>query len=308
MKIVFMGTPDFAVPSLEVLVENGYDVVGVVTVPDKPAGRGLKVSQSAVKQYAESKNLKVLQPEKLKDADFLAELGSLQADLFVVVAFRILPEVVWSMPPKGTFNLHGSLLPDYRGAGPINWAVLNGERETGVTTFFLKQKVDTGDIIDQTAMPIFEDETAGELHDRMMEVGAELVLKTVKAIGAGDATSKPQVLDREPKMAPKIFKPDCRIDWNRSVDELHNFIRGLSPYPTGWTELDGKSLKIFRAAKIRDQHGLDAGTVNTDGKTYIKVAAKDGYLSLKEIQLQGKKRMKVEDFLRGARLENVRMV
>lgn len=308
MKIVFMGTPDFAVPSLEVLVENGYDVVGVVTVPDKPAGRGLKVSQSAVKQYAESKSLKVLQPEKLKDADFLAELGSLEADLFVVVAFRILPEVVWSMPPKGTFNLHGSLLPDYRGAGPINWAVLNGEKETGVTTFFLKQKVDTGDVIDQTAMPIFEDETAGELHDRMMDVGADLVLKTVKAIEAGEATSKPQVLGREPKMAPKIFKPDCRINWGRSVDELHNFIRGLSPYPTAWTEMHGKSLKIFRAAKIRDEHGLDPGTADTDGKTYIRVAAKDGYLSLKEIQLQGKKRMKVEDFLRGARLENVRMV
>lgn len=308
MKIVFMGTPDFAVPSLEILVENGYDVVGVVTVPDKPSGRGLKVSQSAVKQYALSKDLKVLQPEKLKDADFLTELDSLGADLFVVVAFRILPEVVWSMPPKGTFNLHGSLLPDYRGAGPINWAVLNGEAETGVTTFFLKQKVDTGDIIDQTAMPIFEDETAGELHDRMMDVGADLVLKTVKAIEAGNATSKPQVLGREPKMAPKIFKPDCRIDWTRGVDELHNFIRGLSPYPTAWTELDGKSLKIFMAAKIAEEHSLEVGSVDTDGKTYIKVAASNGFLSLKEIQLQGKKRMKVEDFLRGARLENVKMV
>lgn len=303
-----MGTPDFAVPSLEILVENGHEVVGVVTVPDKPSGRGLKVSQSAVKKYALSKELKVLQPEKLKDADFLAELNSLGADLFVVVAFRILPEVVWSMPPKGTFNLHGSLLPDYRGAGPINWAVLNGEAETGVTTFFLKQKVDTGDIIDQTAMPIFENETAGELHDRMMEVGADLVLKTVKAIEAGTATSKPQVLGREPKMAPKIFKPDCRIDWTCGVDELHNFIRGLSPYPTAWTELGDKSLKIFRAAKIAEEHGLEVGSVDTDGKTYIKVAAKGGYLSLKEIQLQGKKRMKVEDFLRGARLEDAKMV
>jgi methionyl-tRNA formyltransferase len=301
MRIVYLGTPDFAVPSLDILVQNGYDVVGVITAPDKPAGRGNQLSQSAVKQYAVSKGLRLLQPEKLKNEEFLTELKSLKADLQIVVAFRMLPEVVWDMPPLGTFNLHGSLLPKYRGAAPINRAIMDGQKETGVTTFFLQHEIDTGNIIFQDTLPIGENETAGELHDRMMVAGAELVLKTVQAIEAGNYPQIPQADIKDAPKAPKIFREDCRIDWNQPVEHIFNHIRGLSPYPTAWTELNGKTFKIYRAEKVLGTPGNSPGQFSSDNKTYIHVAAKDGYLDLKEIQLEGKKRMSTEEFLRGYR-------
>lgn len=305
-----MGTPDFAVASLEILVKNNYNIVGVVTAPDKPAGRGQQLQQSAVKKYALEKGLHILQPEKLKSAEFLEELRALKADLQIVVAFRMLPEAVWSMPPLGTFNLHGSLLPQYRGAAPINWAVINGEKETGVTTFFLKHEIDTGRVIFRERTPIGENETAGEVHDRLMMIGAKLVLKTVKAIESGNYKPTEQdelAKDIELKHAPKIFKEDCRIDWNKTVSEIHNLVRGLSPYPAAWTELlgpDGKahSLKIFRTTKEISSHSHSTGTVLSDGRNYIKIAAADGYLNITDLQLAGKKRMGAAEFLRGFQL------
>jgi methionyl-tRNA formyltransferase len=312
LRIVFMGTPDFAVASLEALVKAGFNIVGVITAPDKPAGRGMKLTESPVKKYAVKKGLKVLQPGKLKDPAFLEELRSLQADLQVVVAFRMLPEAVWNMPPRGTINLHGSLLPQYRGAAPINWAVINGEKETGVTTFKLKHEIDTGDILLQESFPIGDDETAGEVHDRMKDIGAGVLVKTVQGIAQGTLAPVPQTLNtlREEssgqhstlKQAPKIYTDTCNIDWTKSVDEVHNLIRGLSPFPGAFTELGDKTIKIFRSEK---EYAITTkpGHTESNRSTYLKFACKDGYIHLKDVQLEGKKRMPIEDFLRGYRFE-----
>ncbi|MBW4891428.1 methionyl-tRNA formyltransferase [Mucilaginibacter sp. HMF5004] len=305
MKIVFMGTPEFAVASLDALIKVGFDVVGVITAPDKPAGRGQKLSESAVKQYAVANGLNVLQPEKLKNPEFLAELKSLDADLQVVVAFRMLPEVVWNMPPKGTINLHASLLPNYRGAAPINWAIINGELLSGVTTFFLKHDIDTGDVLFSESVPIDSHHTAGDLHDNLMTVGAGLLVKTVKAIESGDYKELPQnsmTADAELKHAPKIFKEDCLINFNQPVEKVYNLIRGLSPYPTAYTFLNDKLLKVFKAEMTETEPGLSPGAFLTDQKTYLKFACPDGFISVTDIQLEGKKRMGVEEFLRGVRL------
>ncbi|NCD67927.1 methionyl-tRNA formyltransferase [Mucilaginibacter agri] len=305
MRIIFMGTPEFAVASLDALIDAGCDIVAVITAPDKPAGRGQKLNESAVKKYALANNIKVLQPEKLKDPDFLQELQNLKADLQVVVAFRMLPEVVWNMPPKGTINLHASLLPQYRGAAPINWAVINGEKESGATTFLLQQQIDTGNILFTEKVSIPEDFTAGDLHDKLMIKGAGLLVKTVKAVESDKFNAQPQdhLLEGiELKHAPKIFKDDCKIDWNKPVEQVYNLIRGLSPYPTAFTELNGKTLKIFTATKETATPDTEPGSFSTDNKTYLKFACTDGYISVKDLQLEGKKRMGVEEFLRGVRL------
>ncbi len=305
MKIVFMGTPDFAVASLNALVGAGFDVVGVVTAADKPAGRGQKLQESAVKQYAVAQDLKVLQPLRLKDPLFVEELKRLQADLNVVVAFRMLPEIVWDMPAKGTINLHASLLPQYRGAAPINHAIINGEKESGVTTFFLKHEIDTGDVIFSEKVNITENDTAGDLHDRLMKVGADLLVRTVKAIETGDYTEHAQPESKEGaelKHAPKIFKEHCLINWNQPVRSVYNQIRGLSPYPTAFTKLNDKTLKVFKAELEEKETGLAAGAFLSDGKTYLKFAAKDGFIKLTDLQYEGKKRMQVDEFLRGIRL------
>eukprot|EP01133_Synstelium_polycarpum_P013969 gene13969-16471_t len=266
MKIVFMGTPDFAVASLDALFKAGFEIAAVVTAADKPAGRGQKLSESAVKKYAQEKGLKVLQPVRLKDPEFIAELHDLKADLQVVVAFRMLPEAVWSMPPKGTINLHASLLPQYRGAAPINHAIINGEKESGVTTFFLKHEIDTGDIIFSEKVSIGPQDTAGELHDQLMQTGAGLLVKTVQAIADGNYTEQPQPQAADLKHAPKIFKDFCQIDWNQSAGLIHNLIRGLSPYPTAFTRLNDKTLKIFRAEIEEKEPGIAPGGFLTDGK------------------------------------------
>lgn len=302
MKIVFMGTPDFAVASLSALKQAGLEIVGVITAADKPAGRGQKLNESAVKKYAVEQGLRVLQPLKLKDPAFIEELKSLNADLFVVVAFRMLPEMVWNMPPKGTINLHGSLLPQYRGAAPINHVIINGEKESGVTTFFLKQEIDTGDIIFSDAIAIADDESAGTLHDKLMVVGANLLVKTVKAIEANDYNEVPQPQSDELKTAPKIFKDFCKVEWNQSSQTIYNLIRGLSPYPTAFCTLNDKSLKIFKAELEVKEPGISPGAFLTDGKTYLKFAAKDGFIKLIDVQFEGKKRMLVDEFLRGMRL------
>jgi methionyl-tRNA formyltransferase len=305
MRIIFMGTPEFAVQSLDELIASGAEIVGVVTAPDKPAGRGQKVSESAVKQYAVSHGLKVLQPEKLKNEQFLKELEALGADLQVVVAFRMLPEVVWNMPPRGTINLHASLLPQYRGAAPINWVLINGEKESGVTTFFLKHDIDTGDILFTEKVTLTGKETAGELHDRLMYKGAGLLVKTAKAIESGRYTELPQAHLAEGvelRHAPKIFKDDCKIDWNQSAEKVYNLIRGLSPYPTAFTTLNDKVLKVFGAEYQIGGTGISPGGFLTDNKTYLKFAATDGFVSLTDVQLEGKKRMGIEEFLRGVRL------
>jgi len=308
VRIVFMGTPDFAVESLRGLVDNGYNVVGVITAPDKPAGRGQQISESAVKKYAASKNLQILQPEKLKNPEFIAELESLKADLQIVVAFRMLPEIVWNMPKMGTFNLHGSLLPQYRGAAPLNWAIINGETETGVTTFLLSHEIDTGKIMFQEKIVIGDNDNVGDIHDQLMVIGAKLVLKTVDELAAGNvaAIDQEQLIQNQDhvKHAPKIFKDDCRIDWSKDMESIRNLIRGLSPYPTAWTELLHKEKNETLAAKIfaatRD-YSLPAapGTLQTDGKKYLKIACPDGWLSITDIQLSGKKRMKIDELLRG---------
>lgn len=306
MKLVFMGTPQFAVASLDELIKSGSEIVGVITAPDKPAGRGQKISESAVKQYAVANGLRVLQPTNLKDPEFLAELRSLDADLQVVVAFRMLPEEVWNMPDKGTINLHASLLPNYRGAAPINWAIINGEKESGVTTFFLKQEIDTGNVLFTEKVTLTGHETAGELHDRLMYKGAGLLVKTVKAVESGRYNEHPQALlateDSELKTAPKIYKEDCRIDWNRSVIEIYNFIRGLSPVPTAFTELNGKTFKIFKADYQETEPGIQPGAFITDNKSHLKFAAKDGFISVTDVQMEGKKRMDIAEFLRGIKL------
>lgn len=314
-----MGTPDFAVESLKCLVEGGYNIVGVITMPDKPVGRHQDTLQaSPVKQYALSQGLRVLQPVKLKDETFLEELRSLKADLQIVVAFRMLPEVVWNMPPMGTFNLHASLLPQYRGAAPINWAVINGDKETGITTFFLKHEIDTGEVIQQVRIPIADTDNVETVHDRLMTLGGKLVVETVDRIIDGTIETIPQEqmqTDEPLRPAPKIFKETCRIDWQgKPLKALYDFVRGLSPYPAAWCEMQdetGKThtLKVYETEKEFCAHEDETGTVVSDGKTYLKVAVRDGYLRLKEIQLSGKKRMKTEDFLRGFRMENTfRMV
>ena len=302
-----MGTPEFAVASLDILIRNGYNVVGVVTVPDKPAGRGQQLQQSAVKKYALEKNLHILQPDKLKDEGFINELKNLNADLQIVVAFRMLPEVVWNMPPLGTYNLHGSLLPKYRGAAPINWAVINGETESGVTTFKLKHEIDTGNMLFQAKAPITKTTTAGELHDSLMGIGAELILKTVKAIESGNIELKPQD-DTQSIHAPKLFKETCKINWNSTVEKIYNLIRGLSPYPTAYTEFMDKngqtiSVKIFTSEIEATNNSSQPGTVISDGKTFLKVACSNGYIYIKELQMAGKKRMTIEQFLPGFKIE-----
>ena len=299
-----MGTPDFAVASLNALFEAGYNIVGVVTAADKPAGRGQKLQESAVKKYAVEKGLRVLQPLKLKDPEFIEELKSLNADLQIVVAFRMLPEVVWDMPAKGTINLHGSLLPHYRGAAPINHAIINGEKESGVTTFFLKHEIDTGDVIFSEKVAIADDDTAGDLHDKLMATGADLLVKTVKAVEENNYKEQPQPMSAELKHAPKIFKEFCLIDWNQPVKKVYNLIRGLSPYPTAFTLLNGKSIKIFKAGYEETEIGQDTipGDFMTDGKTFLKFAARDGFILLLDVQYEGKKRMMVDEFLRGMRL------
>ncbi len=312
LKIVYMGTPDFAVEPLRRLVEDKYNVVGVVTMPDKPAGRGHKLQFSPVKQYAVDNNLHVMQPEKLKAEEFVNELRSLNADLFIVVAFRMLPEVVWAMPRLGTFNLHGSLLPQYRGAAPLNWAVINGEKETGITTFFLTHEIDTGKIIDQQVIAIEDSDNVGTIHDKLMVMGGDLVIKTVKAILWGGIKPIPQeelyASESELKPAPKIFKETCHLDFNNPTENLHNLVRGLSPYPAAWANLsaEGKEdlqMKIYETKKEICQHNEAPGTLVTDGKKFLKVATKDGYLHLLQIQVPGKKRLSIEDFLRGFRFD-----
>ena len=306
LRIVFMGTPDFAVASLDALVNAGYNIVGVVTAPDKPAGRGMKLQESAVKKYALEKGFPVLQPVKLKNPEFLEELKKLKADVQVVVAFRMLPEQVWNMPPGGTINVHGSLLPQYRGAAPINWAIINGEKETGVTTFMLKQEIDTGDILLQTRLPIGEDETAGELHDKMKMAGAELLVETLQSFITGNIRPKAQTEILSPndthyQHAPRIFTETCKINWDHKVDDIHNLIRGLSPFPGAYTFLDNKMIKVFKSEKERSVPATEAGSFDTDKKTFLKFAAGDGYISIKELQMEGKKKMNISDFLRGYR-------
>lgn len=307
VRIVFMGTPEFAVASLDALVNAGCNIVGVITAPDKPAGRGLKLQESAVKKYAVENGLKILQPEKLKNPQFLNELKSLNADLQIVVAFRMLPEVVWNMPSMGTVNVHASLLPQYRGAAPINWAVINGEKESGVTTFKLKHEIDTGDILLQEKTAISENETAGELHDKLKESGAKVLVKTVQGLADGSLKETPQsaISYQQPalKHAPKIFTETCKIDWSKSVDEVHNLIRGLSPFPGAFTYFNDKLFKIYRSKKENQQPTISSGQYETDGKSFLKFACADGFLSVKELQLEGKKRMGIEDFLRGHKFQ-----
>lgn len=310
LRIVYMGTPEFAVEPLRCLVEGGYNVVGVITMPDKPAGRGHKVQFSPVKQYVLEHDLPLLQPEKLKDETFVGALRAWNADLQIVVAFRMLPEVVWNMPRLGTFNLHASLLPQYRGAAPINWAVINGDTETGITTFFLKHEIDTGEVIQQVRVPIADTDNVGIVHDKLMMLGGRLVTETVDAILADAVRPVPQeemVVVGELRPAPKIFKDTCRIDWSRPVKRIYDFIRGLSPYPAAWTELvqpDGTVvvLKIFETEKIYQEHQLQSGTVLTDNKNYLHIAVPEGFIKVLALQLPGKKRLKTDELLRGFRL------
>lgn len=303
LRIVFMGTPEFAVASLDALVKAGCNIVAVITAPDKPAGRGMQLQQSAVKKYAVENNLPVLQPEKLKNPEFLEQLRSLKADLQIVVAFRMLPEGVWSMPPMGSVNLHGSLLPQYRGAAPINWAVINGESQTGVTTFKLQQEIDTGNILLQKSFAIAETDNVGVVHDTMKTIGAELLLQTVKGLADGSLKEVPQsaVIIEPLKHAPKIFSATCEINFNNTVETVYNLIRGLSPYPAAFAFLNGKKLKIYSADKINRQPNHTAGEVETDGRTFLRYACNDGYINITDLQLEGKKRMLIEDFLRGYR-------
>lgn len=300
LRIIYMGTPEFAVPSLEILVENGWNVVGVITAPDKPKGRGQNLLPSPVKEAALKHGLNVLQPTNLKSPEFLEELRSLKADLQIVVAFRMLPEAVWNMPPLGTFNLHASLLPDYRGAAPINWAVINGEIETGVTTFFLKHEIDTGSIIFQEKIHILEEDDLGSVYEKLMNLGSELVLRTVEAIAKNEVNPSVQDETKALHHAPKIFKETCEIDWNKSAESIHNLVRGLSPYPAAWTTLDGKNCKIFKTKlSPGNLNGKSIGEFETDGKTYIKFQTGDGVLKILELQLEGKKRLKTDELLRG---------
>ena len=296
-----MGTPEFAVPSLEILIQHQYTIQAVITAPDKPRGRGQKVAHSPVKECALKHGLKVLQPTNLKAPEFQEELKNYNANLQIVVAFRMLPESIWSMPSLGTFNLHASLLPQYRGAAPINWAIINGEKETGATTFFLQHDIDTGSIILQEKEPIFDDDDAGSLYERLMHKGASLVLKTVKAIESGNCTAHPQEENKTVKHAPKIFKEHCEIQWNRSSEEVKNFVRGLSPYPGAWTSIGEKIFKIFRVSAI-EQNLETTELVYTDNKNFLNMKTADGFVSVDEIQPDGKKRMNIREFFRGNKL------
>ena len=299
LRIVFLGTPDFATESLKKLVENQVNVVAVITAPDKPQGRGKKLGISAVKEYTLEGGLPILQPANLKSPEFLEELKSYRADLQIVVAFRMLPVVVWGMPVMGTFNLHASLLPQYQGAAPINWAIMNGEKETGVTTFFLKHEIDTGEIIFQEKEPIQENDNVGSLYERLMNKGADLVLKTVRAIADDNYPQISQNTDQELKSAPKIFKEDCKIDWQQPSEKIRNFVRGLSPYPAAWTEFREKTLKIYELGKSEVDTNKPKGKFYSDGKTYLRIKTKSGTLNVLDLQLEGKRRMNVQDFLRG---------
>ncbi len=305
LRIVFMGTPDFAVGILDAILKKDYNVVGVVTAPDRPAGRGRKLNQSAVKKYAENEGLPILQPTNLKSEEFLKDLKGLHANLQIVVAFRMLPKVVWQMPDYGTFNLHASLLPEYRGAAPINWAIINGESKTGVTTFFIDEKIDTGAIILQKEINILPDEDAGSLHDKLMVLGSETVLNTIGRIAAGNFQTVQQKNSKELKLAHKIQRDTCRIDWNQSIDDIYNLIRGLSPYPAAWTVLyneeDEIITKIYRVSKEIAVHQLKNGSLISNKKE-LKVAVDGGYIKLKEIQLQGKRKMAIIDVLNGLKL------
>ncbi len=303
LRIIFMGTPDFAVASLQKLIDAGCQVVAVVTAPDRPSGRGLQVISSPVKKAAEAAGIPVLQPEKLRDPDFLEQLRSYNADLQVVVAFRMLPEVVWAMPVIGTFNLHGSLLPQYRGAAPINWAVINGETETGVTTFFIEKEIDTGQMIFQATEPIHPDDTAGTLHDRLMALGADLVLKTVRAIEAGEYPRTPQPVSGDLKPAPKLFRETTQIDWNQPAARIRDFVRGLTPFPAAWTIINDKFYKVF-AVSVANESPFDAepGQAYSDHKKKILVRADDEWLSIDLLQAEGKRRMTAEEFLRGNKI------
>ena len=311
IRIVFMGTPEFAVTILDELILNNFEIVGVVTAPDKPAGRGQKLSESDVKKYALEKNLNILQPTNLKDETFIKELKELNADLFVVVAFRMLPEIVWNMPPKGTINLHASILPNYRGAAPINWAVMNGEKQSGVTTFFIEKEIDTGKIIDRSYVEIGENETVGELHDRLMKLGAKITCETVKKIQLGKVEGIPQLelTEGELKSAPKIFKPMCQIDWSKPVEEVHNFCRGLSPYPTAWTILknvsknEERSFKIFKTEKTDQKTNGSKNLIAT--KEGILFPCGDYYLNVTELQPEGKRRMNFKELLAGNPVEGL---
>ncbi len=303
MRIVFLGTPDFAVASLKAMVEAGHNIVGVITAPDKPAGRGMQMQQSPVKKYAVEKGLFVMQPEKLRDPQFLEMLKNLQADLQVVIAFRMLPEVVWNMPPLGTINLHASLLPDYRGAAPINWAIINGETQSGVSTFFLKHEIDTGDILLKDTCPITATCTAGELHDTLMNLGANTMLKSLELIISGNTNGTPQA-ENSGKIAPKIFKEHCRISWEQNGQSILNLIRGMSPYPAAFCVLDGKNMKVYQAEfEANNNNSATLGSVQSDHKTFLKFACKDGFIHVLDVQLESKKRMKIEEFLRGYKLQ-----
>ena len=297
-----MGTPEFAVPSLEILLENKFNIVAVITAADKPQGRSQKLIPSPVKECALKYTIPVLQPTNLKAPLFLEELKSYQANLQIVVAFRMLPEVVWSMPSLGTFNLHASLLPQYRGAAPINWAIINGEKETGVTTFFLKHEIDTGSIIFQEREPIHEQDDVGSLYERLMNKGGQVVLKTVKSIEAGEFPSLPQPETPEGKHAPKIFKETCEINWNQSCEHLRNFVRGLSPYPTAWTLLNGKNYKIYKISLVEFKKEGQPRELATDNKSYLYIRTIDGWISVDELQPEGKKRMSIQEFLRGNKI------
>lgn len=307
MKIVFMGTAEFAVPALKLLLEQGYNIVGVVTATDKWGGRGnKKLLQSAVKKFALEKGLNILQPQNLKAASFQNKLRALEADLQVVIAFRMLPETVWNMPPMGTMNIHGSLLPQYRGAAPIHWAVINGETETGVSSFLLKHEIDTGDILFQTKTSIEEDETTGEVYERLMHLGAQLALKSVQTLEKGNFKCTPQATDKVTH-APKIFHKDCKINFDQTTAQVHNFIRGMSPNPTAWTHLDGEKLKVFRSQKEQYAHNHAVGSIHTDGKRYLKIATQDGYIHLLDLQLTKRKRMDVKSFLNGHQISSTKV-
>lgn len=300
LRIVFMGTPDFAVPTLQALVEHNYNVVAVITAPDKPAGRGQKIHQSPVKEYAVLQNIPVLQPTNLKSEVFLEELRSYKANLQIIVAFRMLPEVVWSMPALGSFNIHASLLPQYRGAAPINWAIINGEKETGVTSFFLKHEIDTGDLIFQEKVPILEEDDFGSLYEKLKHEGALLAVKTVKAIEQDQVQPQAQITSAETKHAPKIFKDTCEINWNQSALQVRNFVRGLSPYPAAWTRFNDKTFKLFKVKALPDvTYSLAPGQIKTDNKTYLHVQTAAGAIAVLDLQMEGKKRMSLQDLLRG---------
>jgi methionyl-tRNA formyltransferase len=303
LKIIYYGTPEFAVEGLKVLLENNYNIVGVVTAPDKPAGRGQKIQESDVKKFAVKNNLKVLQPKNLKSEEFQAELKSLEADLQIIVAFRMLPKQVWDMPKYGTFNLHASLLPQYRGAAPINWAIINGETETGVTSFFLNENIDTGNIILQEKIEISENDNVGTLYEKLMKLGGKVILKTVEQIEQRTVKEKKQdeiLKGTEPKSAPKIFRKDLNIDWCKSSKEIYDYIRGLSPYPVAWTKLGGKTLKIYKAEYSLENQNKNCGEIISDKKTFMHICTKDGIIKLLEVQLEGKKKMQIDEFLRGA--------